>query len=63
MDGGPDVGARRGFGLDVDGVAAPGLTDGLAVLRGAVADKDLLGVSDLALVSPEGVLLDAPEHL
>src|SRR5829696_8961016 len=63
FDGSRDVGAGRGVGIDVDGVAAPGLANGFAVLRGAVADEDLLHVPDLALVPPESVLLDTPQHL
>src|ERR687897_2438216 len=62
FDGGRDAGAGCGVGFDVDGVAAPGLADGLAVFRGAVADEDLLQVPHLALVPPESVLLDPPQY-
>src|ERR671917_535964 len=69
-----DVGAGRRYlhpgvlaGVDVrpqvDGVAAPGLADGLAVLVGAVPDVDVLRTPDLAPVSREGVALDGPQDL
>src|SRR5215212_172776 len=61
--GSPDVAAWLGGRIDVDRVAAPGLPDGLAALGSAVADEDLLHAPYLALVPPEGVLLDPPQHL
>src|SRR5215216_3513260 len=63
FDGGVDVGAWSSVCVDVNGVSAPGLAYGLAVLRGAVADEDLLRSADLALVPAERVLLDPPQHL
>src|SRR5215218_1615846 len=61
--GGLHVAPRRGVRPHVDRVAAPRLPDGLAIIRAAVADVDLLLAPDPALVSPEGVLLHPPENL
>src|SRR5918998_1951285 len=59
----PDVLAGVGIRPQVDGVAAPGLADGPAVLVGAVPDVDILRAPDLATVSREGVALDGPQDL
>src|SRR5918997_1546441 len=59
----PGVLAGVGVRPQVDGVAAPGLADGPAVLVGAVPDVDILRAPDLAPVSREGVALDGPQDL